>query len=346
MIPVSLPGGNFYVLMAASLACLATLFTWLAALATSPGARDWLSGHRRAGTVLMAVLAVIGAIFPYQQFSQWFSVQREAQADDARKTVLSQPTQLAGVQMPTGTTLRLATPGELASFDRSIFPESHPADINGVAATRLFRYPATPKQPETLSAEIARDQALEGWLCAHGHRIEFVVQGGHPQFSSCHLAIGNTLDQQPVPAGAWLKVDPAARGTPLDKTGTAPRWLLRTEGSDALTVAGIPLLKVDLQLDAQRRMLGFEGLAARDTVLGEMTYPPGTRVLAANPRLQGAQPGDLLFSPSRGRSARRAGGEDVPAGKSVLQAPDGTVRSVLSNREAGVLDVAAMRMAP
>ena len=350
MIPVSLPGGNFYVLMAASLACLATLFTWLAALATSRGAREWLSGHRRAGTFLMALLAVVGAIFPYQQFSQWFSVQREAQADDARKTVLSQPTQLAGVQMPTGTTLRLATPGELASFDRAIFPESHPADIQGVAATRLFRYPATPKQPETLSVEIARDQAQEGWLCAHGHRLEFVMQGGQPRFSSCHLAIGNTLDKQPVPAGAWLKVDEAARGTPLDAGATAgatsPRWLLRTEGSDALNLHQMPLLKVDMRLDAQRRMLNFEGLLAREAVLGSMTYPPGTRVLSAPPRLPGAQPGDLLFSPSRGRAARREGGEEVSAGNSVLQAPDGTVRSVLSNREAGVLDVAAMRMAP
>lgn len=346
MIPVSLPGGNFYVLMAVSLACLSTLLTWLAVLATSRGAREWLADHRRAGTLLMTLLAVVGALFPYQQFSQWFAARQDAQADDARKTVLAQPTQLAGVEMPAGTTLRLGAPGDLASFDRAVFPDAHPALIQGVAATRLFRYPATAKQPETLSAEIARDQALEGWLCAHGHRIEFVLHDGHPQFSSCHLAVGNTLDQQPVPAGAWLKVEAAARGTPIDKAGTAPRWLLRTEGSDSMTVAQIPLLKVDLQLDAQRRMLGFEGLAARDTVLGEMTYPPGTRVLAASPRLQGAQPGDLLFSPSRGRSARRAGGEDVPAGKSVLQAPDGTVRSVLSNREAGVLDVAAMRIGP
>jgi hypothetical protein len=106
------------------------------------------------------------------------------------------------------------------------------------------------------------------------------------------------------------------------------------------------LLKVDMQLDGQRRMLGFEGLLARETALGDMTYPPGTRVLTANPALPGAQAGDLLFSPSRGRSARRAGGDDVPAGKSVLQAPDGTVRSVLGNREAGVLDVAAMRIGP
>ncbi|MGE6918122.1 hypothetical protein [Achromobacter kerstersii] len=356
MIPVSLPGGNFYVLMAASLACLATLLTWLAVLATTRSARLWLGDHRRVGTTLMTFLALVGAIFPYQQFSLWFAAQRDAQADADRKTTLAHATRLAGVDMPAGTVLSLTRPGELASFDRAVFPETQPAPVLGVNATQLFRYAATPKQPETLSVEIARDQAQEGWLCAHGHRLEFVMQGGQPRFSSCHLAIGNTLDKQPVPAGAWLKVDEAARGTPLDAGATAtanatanatsPRWLLRTEGSDALNLHQMPLLKVDMRLDAQRRMLNFEGLLARETVLGSMTYPPGTRVLSAPPRLPGAQPGDLLFSPSRGRAARREGGEEVSAGNSVLQAPDGTVRSVLSNREAGVLDVAAMRMAP
>jgi len=358
MIPVSLPGGNFYVLMAASLACLATLLTWLAVLATTRSARLWLGDHRRVGTTLMTFLALVGAIFPYQQFSLWFAAQRDAQADADRKTTLAHATRLAGVDMPAGTVLSLTRPGELASFDRAVFPETQPAPVLGVNATQLFRYAATPKQPETLSVEIARDQAQEGWLCAHGHRLEFVMQGGQPRFSSCHLAIGNTLDKQPVPAGAWLKVDEAARGTPLDAGATAtatanatanatsPRWLLRTEGSDALNLHQMPLLKVDMRLDAQRRMLNFEGLLAREAVLGSMTYPPGTRVLSAPPRLPGAQPGDLLFSPSRGRAARREGGEEVSAGNSVLQAPDGTVRSVLSNREAGVLDVAAMRMAP
>ena len=152
---------------------------------------QWLSGSGSSNPSSVAESADRFA----DVFSQWFSARQDAQADDARKTVLAQPTQLAGVEMPAGTTLRLGTPGDLASFDRAVFPEAHPAQIQGVTATRLFRYPATAKQPETLSAEIARDQALEGWLCAHGHRIEFVLHDGHPQFSSCHLAIGNTLDQ-------------------------------------------------------------------------------------------------------------------------------------------------------
>ena len=195
MIPVSLPGGNYYVLMAVSLACLSTLLTWLAILATSRGARLWLGDHRRGGTLLMALLAVVGGIFPYQQLSQWLVAQREARLGASLNLVLAQPTRLAGLDMPAGTALRLATPGEPASFDRATFPEGQPVTVQGVSATRLFHYPATSRQPETLSVEIARDQALDGWLCAHGHRLEFVLLGGQPRFASCHLAIGNTLSQ-------------------------------------------------------------------------------------------------------------------------------------------------------
>ena len=113
-----------------------------------------------------------------------------------------------------------------------------------------------------------------------------------------------------------------------------------------MAVERLSLLKLELRLDARRQLLGFEGLLSRETALGDMTYPAGTRVLSGGLRAAGAQPGDLLFSASRGRVARRAGGTDVAAGSSVLQAPDGAVRAVLSNRDAGVLDVAAVRSGP
>lgn len=332
--------------MVVSLACLSTLLTWLAVLATSRGARLWLGEHRRGGAILLAFLAVIGGIFPYQQLSQWLAAQREARLDASLNRVLNQPTRLAGVDMPAGTVLRVAAPDDLASFDRATFPDGHLASVQGLSATRLFHYPATARQPETLSVEIARDQAQDGWLCGHGHRVEFVMLGGKPHFASCHLAIGNTLNQQPVPAGVWLKVDDAARATAPDPASPAPRWRLNAEGSDPFTVAGMPLLKVDMTLDAQRRLLTFEGLLARESTLGAITYPTGTRMLTAGPRVPGVQAGDLLFSPSRGRSARQADGKEIAAGMSVLQAPDGTVRSILSNRDAGVLDVASMRTAP
>ena len=131
-----------------------------------------------------------------------------------------------------------------------------------------------------------------------------------------------------MPPGTWIQVDPAVRGQPIEQAGA--RWLLRTEGSEPMEVERLSLLKLELRLDARRQLLGFEGLLARETALGDMTYPAGTRVLSGGLRAAGAQPGDLLFSASRGRVARRAGGTDVAAGSSVLQAPDGAVRAVLS----------------
>ena len=343
MIPVSLPGGNFYVLMAVSLACLSTLLTWLAVLATSRGARHWLGGHRRLGTILMTALALLGAIFPYQQLGQWLDAERDAQADAGRRSVLNQPTRVAGVDMPAGTVLRLATPGELSTFDRARFPEGQPGLIHGLESTGLYRYAATARQPETLSVEIARDQAQEGWLCAHGHRVEFVMLGGQP---FRQLPSGHRQSAGPA-AGAAGHVDPGGpgRARPADRTGgralAVAHGRQRAHGggaavaAEAGTAAGCP-----------PPAAGFRGLLSRETALGDMTYPAGTRVLSGGLRAAGAQPGDLLFSASRGRVARRAGGTDVAAGSSVLQAPDGAVRAVLSNRDAGVLDVAAVRVGP
>ncbi|CFW86952.1 membrane protein [Bordetella pertussis] len=77
-----------------------------------------------------------------------------------------------------------------------------------------------------------------------------------------------------------------------------------------------------------------------------MLAPWLLRTEGSDAGLAQAQAGDLLFSPSRGRAARRGAGTEIVAGKSVLQAPDGTVRAVLANRDAGVLDFAAVRMAP
>ena len=190
--------------------------------------------------------------------------------------------------------------------------------------------------------EIARDQAQEGWLCAHGHRVEFVMLGGQP---FRQLPSGHRQSAGPA-AGATGhvdQVDPAVRGQPIEQAGA--RWLLRTEGSEPMEVERLSLLKLELRLDARRQLLGFEGLLARETALGDMTYPAGTGAVRrpARGRRPARRPAVLGLARARGPTA---GGTDVAAGSSVLQAPDGAVRAVLSNREAGVLDVAAVGSGP
>ena len=48
MIPVALPGGNFYPMLAVSLVCLATLLTWIAVLCTNRLARTRLRARPRS----------------------------------------------------------------------------------------------------------------------------------------------------------------------------------------------------------------------------------------------------------------------------------------------------------
>ncbi|MFC4278943.1 hypothetical protein [Achromobacter aloeverae] len=347
MIPVALPGGNFYPMLIASLICLATLLTWIAILCTTPSARLRVREHPRKSLAVMGLLALVGAVFPAGQAQRWL-VARAAAEDETRRTlVLDHGAELDGIAMPANTRLLLKTPGQLATFEQASFPTA--VTMDGARIKQLRRYVRGDGAAATVigaSAAISQDQDIHGWRCSHGHLVEFRVSATDKRlhFSSCHLASGNQLDKQAIPAGTWasLRTGTAAAGDP----SLAEGWLLRTDGSEAMLVQGLPLLKVELRLDPQRKLQSFEGALSQPFILGPMTYPPGTRVATAGPSLVGAQAGDLVFSPSRGRSARRDGGQDVAAGNSVLQAPDGKLRAVLSNRAAGVLDYASIGLTP
>lgn len=325
-------------LMLGSLACLSTLLTWLITLCVSPTARRRAALHPRYTAALLLLLAIGGATFPYLHSDQWQQARREAQEDLALTLTLRQAQTLDGIAMPAGTRLRLSKPGEPDTFESAIFPAEQ--QVQGLDTLQIFRYRLSPERargrPEqTLSIALTRDQAVDGWLCSHGHRVEFARQDGQYRFQSCHLAQGNRLEQTQLPTGTWLqRADDEA----------ALRWLLRIDGSQNIAIDGLALLKADIKLDAQRHILGFEGLLAQDLELGEFHYPTGTRVSRAGAALPQAQSGDLLLSPSRGRPAKRSDGTDITSGQTVVQARNGAVRAILSNREAGVQDLAAFRM--
>jgi hypothetical protein len=336
MIQVHLPGGNDYVLMALSVLCLTTLFTWIAALCSSAGARLWVAYHRRAAIALLLALALPGAIFPVRRFMDW----RQARAQEAdlvaRSLTLQAASNVDGAQLPEGSKLLLARAGDLSTYEKAEFPR--PTAVYGLQIMGLARYrhrsgDSLPAGSNDVSAVLAEDQIVDGWRCSRRHNVELIVpKAMPPRFRSCNLGEGNTLEQRPIPAGAWVAASPTPSG--------ARGWLLRVDGRDAITFATLSLIKAEARIDENRQVLGFQGQLAVETVLGPMTYPSGTGVRAASPGVAGAIAGDLIFSPSRGRSAQRKQGESVSSGSSVLQGPDGTVRSVQSNRSLGVLDVA------
>ncbi|MFJ0646846.1 hypothetical protein WLU63_25200, partial [Bordetella bronchiseptica] len=85
------------------------------------------------------------------------------------------------------------------------------------------------------------------------------------------------------------------------------------------------------------------GGGAAGRIGGGVVWRPGGARYRLRGGAVGVQPRVVVLP---GRAARRGAGTEIVAGKSVLQAPDGTVRAVLANRDAGVLDFAAVRMAP
>jgi hypothetical protein len=338
MISVLLPGGNHYIYLAVSLICLSTLLTWVVWLAITPASRHSLRGRLRLGLALMAGLAALGGIYPYRLATSWLAAQHDLEKAQAHREVLQAGQTLAGVAMPAGTILQLREVGRPGTFEWALFPQ--PTEVDGLRVRSIRRHisPARAGAParETWSVALADDQPVQGWICSHRHPVDLAIgKNGAPRFADCHLADGNKLDGQPLPLGTWLS-------RPQDDS---QGWLLSTDGSEAATIARFPLLKADVAVDAQSRIVSFKGLLARETKLGDVTYPLGTRVATAL-NVPGAQPGDLLFSPPRGRVAKYKDHSDVQAGTSVLQMPDGTVRLMLDNRQAGVVDAATIRIGP
>ncbi|ANN68762.1 hypothetical protein [Bordetella bronchialis] len=347
MNPVALPGGNFYPMLAVSLVCLATLLTWIAVLCTNRLARMRLRARPRSNAVAMLALAVLGGIFPVRLALRWMDGHQAAADKAAHTVVLDGPRTLGGIDMPAGTRLLVRLEDRPDTFEAAHFPG--PVPVGGIPVVSLERYLAKSGVQQFratgASGTLPGDEAADGWRCARGHKVEFKPdEDGRLRFSSCHLAAGNTVGGQSLPAGTWVALRHGAR--PASDFQHVDGWLLRTDGSDPSMVAGMPLLKADLRLDRQRKLVWFEGSLASEYDLGPMTYPAGTRVATAGAAVAGAKPGDMVFSPSRGRSASRNDGDDVPSGQSVLQAPDGTVRAVMSNRAAGVLDVASIGTTP
>jgi hypothetical protein len=347
MIPVALPGGNFYPMLAVSLVCLATLLTWIAVLCTNRLARMRLRARPRFNAMAMLALAVIGGIFPARLALRWIDTSQAAAEKAAHTMVLDAPRTLTGIAMPAGTRLLVHVAGRPDTFESARFPT--PVPVAGIPVASLERYLARSGLREFratgASATLPEDETADGWRCGRGHKVEFKADDdGTLRFSSCHLAAGSQLEGKPLPAGTWVALRHGAR--PASDFRHVDGWLLRTDGSEPSMVGGMPLLKAELRLDRARKLVWYEGSLGKEYALGPMTYPTGTRVATASATVAGAKPGDLVFSPSRGRSAVRNDGDDVPSGQSVLQAPDGTVRAVMSNRAAGVLDVASIGTTP
>jgi len=352
MIPVAVPSGFFFLLMAASFCALPGLLLWLALLAASKGCRRALRAapiKHGVGMLLVALLSVPSVSYLY--FVRGLD-QEHAREDAARRMTLAEATRIGAIDMPAGTRLTLRYPGKPETFTRADFPR--PVAVGEVQATRVKReltdeydhetFAVTATYATALAATGADAQRVEGWRCnaASGVTFDTARDGSLVRMAHCELAQGNTVatpgrgDGSIVfPAGTDLRASSGDRY--VDGFTDADRWELQPPKGTVLQVVGLAVLNPLVRLDGERRYFELPlGRLPCDLVLGEMHYAAGTEVRSAPRNWRGKHPDAWVFSASPGLPARRDGQGDVGRTQSVVQEPDGTVLAVVDSESVGV----------
>lgn len=306
--------------------------SWIVALIFSSRARAAFRARAKLAAACMVALGLLSSfdLFLLYQF-HLTNVQME-QEEAARNTILTQTTILGSISMPAGTQLHSRVAGKIEQFDIAEFP--HPVGFNGLMVTRLNRtvYPDLEGYftVTSIEASLAFDQAIDGWTCQSQQPVMFDVTADKVSFESCALSSGNRLGDWMVPAGAMLRANHHI-------THGSTIFL---DSDKATLVRGLPLEDARLDVNTHHQMIGFnDAVLASDFRLGPMRYPAGTRVKSKDWGLRDQNLDSVLFSPVQGQVAKFDHGADVPFGSSVVQTLAGDVQAILSNQDAGVIDL-------
>lgn len=327
MIDICLPHGNNYVVLALSLISLATFLTWIVMLATTVAARTWLRGHRTVGAIGLLALAGVGALFPLLHIPHWLRTRQMETRHEAHSLTLAADTVVDNIPMPAGTHLLVSQEGHAETYQHAVFPT--PTDVAGIRSLSIHRYLDQPNaQSENLSVIAARDSRVDSWICSRRHPIELHVDDtGATSLNSCSLGVGVSVDDTVLPLGTWVTNHVSL--SPLQAVAPQARWLLDIEGSTPVRISGLPLLSVTILVDVHHHVLAFSGQTNATVKLGSITYPAGTAVRTPGRDVPQARLRDMVLTPARGTVATQDDGKPLPDGDSVLQSPDGTVRSFL-----------------
>jgi len=349
MIPIALPSASFFILLTAGFFAGLLLLGWGLVLAISRGARRTVRKYWKTSALLCVALLVPFGFYAWFQAMMW-QIEREIERGEAARNVtLQQATTVSGVTMPAGTRLKLQDEGKLDTYVEASFPQA--VSLLGVNATIVRRYldaeyekdtyALLGRHPRSVILRGAGVQDVQGWRCDATQDIEFDVMpdGALKAFEQCVLADGNRAADLEIAPGAVLR---GSDGTVYTDGSRDPdRWRVSVNGTTAVQVFGLYLSRPSLYLDASREVLRVtDAELACSTPFGRLTYPAGTQFKTARRKAAGERepyPGVLVFSPWNGQAAKRAGHEDVPEGKSVLQTLQGEVVDIVDNEAAGVI---------
>ncbi|MFJ1301002.1 hypothetical protein ACILG0_13630 [Pseudomonadota bacterium AL_CKDN230030165-1A_HGKHYDSX7] len=344
MIPVAFPSASFYLMLALSFVAGLVLVGWWCVLALSKRARAAFGRHPVRWGLCMSVLAVLAA-FDVWVYAGLREIERDiAQRQAAKHFVLGEAMTLGGIGLPVGTRLELDQADEPATFVRAELPDA--VTIAGVSTTLVLRqvqreyddaYAVRRVAAERVTLVGSGAQAAEGWRCDATAGIEFNAGPDEAPAGlyQCQLAAGNLLDGRELPAGARLLATGGTRY--VDGYRAEDRWRVDLSTGSAIELRGLLIDGPSIYLDASPGLVRIEsGELVCPLDLGGIAYPAGTRVRSAG--RDGMDARAWVFSPREDAPARRDGQDDVTAGTSVVQRPDGEVLALRRNEEVGVFD--------
>ena len=344
MIPVAYFSGTFYLLLLLGVLAVPTLLIWGGLLALFPSVRQSFKQHRKK-CVLALLMLLLPASFAYFVWYVGWSVERDHERERlAREMVLPRAATIAQIDMPAGTRLQLRHAHEPRTFTSADFPVA--AQAMGVQATRVKRFlrdsaDGSDPYPVSASVTLAHDQTVAGWRCTAGHPVEFGFRdeaNAAPVFERCQLAAGTRIGPWELPAGAIVRH--TGNTVYLDGTRDDDEWAVGVEGeaSGPVQVLGLTLDAGTLHANADRQLVGFDGMLAAEQEWRGVRYPAGTRVKMLGGALRERFGKTLAFSPVEGQVVRRPGQRDVTFGYTLLHRVDGRVLAVVPNGEVGVLE--------
>lgn len=318
---------------------LLVLGVWMWRLIARPAPRQGPRDRRLQTFIVLGMLAFASA--PIVFFALNVSRLQPASfaGTEPTRTVLTAPTRVGGIDMPTGTRLQLEREQQLDSFSSAVFPAAVP--VYGVPAIKLIRQLRVVqrdgdefREPSGAYLTPVGDQVVDGWRCTAtatpGRRpptLHYLLarDGSARAFEGCLAAEGNLVDGRALPVGSDIG---AAKY--VDKP--AIRWRISPTEDQVFVLRGIPVYNATFWVDARRRLVGVQHaqLACRLT-LGPVTYAPGTEIESVDGDWRKRFPDAWFFKTSPTRLATQVSG-DIAPGAWVVQSADGVLRGTMAAR--------------
>jgi hypothetical protein len=256
MIPIPILSLAAILIILAFYAATLAWLVWTLCIILSAKVRHWLGPWRIFVYAILAAMSCLTVLYHYDLHHQAADLKMKFEP------VTSEDSFIGGIDMPAGTKLVVNVPYDFESFREANFP--HPVRISGTDALFAERYLTIDTDEEyrilgytPLNIRLTGiGEGLEnGWRCDATQSITLQTHsdGSVKAFESCMAAVGNRIENQPLPKGAMIIATDGSVYT--DGFVASDRWLIYLPADAELSVGNKTQTGGMIQLDAERKII-------------------------------------------------------------------------------------------